>query len=110
MNAIQKSIPKVLACLAGMTLASAAFAQAPRSNPDVAASTGASSSRTPRPGRCGRPETVGQDGRPLTQPDDKAFNPQAQNVPLQLVESARGRPVGEGANHGRTDRSDRRHG
>lgn len=41
------------------------------------------------------PETVGRDGRPLTQPDDKAFNPQAQNVPLQVVEQrVRGRQVG----------------
>jgi len=95
MSAIQKSFPKVLACLAGMTLASAAFAQAPRSNLDVAASTGAFEFKDPKTGQVWTPETVGQDGRPLTQPDDKAFNPQAQNVPLQLVEQrVRGRPVG----------------
>ena len=95
MSAIQKSIPKVLACLAGMTLASAAFAQAPRSNLDVAASTGAFEFKDPKTGQVWTPETVSQDGRPLTQPDDKAFNPQAQNVPLQLVEQrVRGRPVG----------------
>ena len=95
MSAIQKSIPKVLACLAGMALASAAFAQAPRSNLDVAASTGAFEFKDPKTGQVWTPETVGQDGRPLTQPDDKAFNPQAQNVPLQLVEQrVRGRPVG----------------
>jgi hypothetical protein len=95
MSAIQKSIPTVLACLAGMTLALAAFAQAPRSNLDVAASTGAFEFKDPKTGQIWTPETVGQDGRPLTQPDDKAFNPQAQNVPLQLVEQrVRGRPVG----------------
>jgi hypothetical protein len=95
MSAIQKSFPKVRACLAGMTLASAAFAQAPRSNLDVAASTGAFEFKDPKTGQVWTPETVGQDGRPLTQPDDKAFNPQAQNVPLQLVEQrVRGRPVG----------------
>ena len=95
MSAIQKSIPKVLACLAGMTLASAAFAQVPRSSLDVAASTGAFEFKDPKTGQVWTPETVGQDGRPLTQPDDKAFNPQAQNVPLQLVEQrVRGRPVG----------------
>jgi hypothetical protein len=95
MSAIQNSIPKVLACLAGMTLASAAFAQAPRSNLDVAASTGAFEFKDPKTGQVWTPETVGQDGRPLTQPDDKAFNPQAQNVPLQLVQQrVRGRPVG----------------
>jgi hypothetical protein len=95
MSTIQKSIPKVLACLAGMTLASAAFAQAPRSNLDVAASTGAFEFKDPKTGQVWTPESVGQDGRPLTQPDDKAFNPQAQNVPLQLVQQrVRGRPVG----------------
>ena len=95
MSAIQKSIPKVLACLAGMTLASAAFAQVPRSSLEVAASTGAFEFKDPKTGQVWTPETVGQDGRPLTQPDDKAFNPQAQNVPLQLVEQrVRGRPVG----------------
>jgi hypothetical protein len=95
MSAIQNSIPKVLACLAGMTLASAAFAQVPRSSLDVAASTGAFEFKDHKTGQVWTPETVGQDGRPLTQPDDKAFNPQAQNVPLQLVEQrVRGRPVG----------------
>jgi hypothetical protein len=95
MSAIQNSIPKVLACLAGMTLASAAFAQVPRSSLEVAASTGAFEFKDPKTGQVWTPETVGQDGRPLTQPDDKAFNPQAQNVPLQLVEQrVRGRPVG----------------
>ena len=95
MSAIRNSIPKVLACLAGMTLASAAFAQVPRSSLDVAASTGAFEFKDPKTGQVWTPETVGQDGRPLTQPDDKAFNPQAQNVPLQLVEQrVRGRPVG----------------
>jgi len=95
MSTIRKAIPKVLACLAGMTLASAAFAQAPRSSLDVAASTGAFEFKDPKTGQVWTPETVGQDGRPLTGPDDKAFNPQAQNVPLQVVEQrVRGRPVG----------------
>ena len=95
MSAIQNSFPKILACLAGMTLASAAFGQAPRNSLDVAVSTGASEFKDPKTGQVWTPETVGQDGRPLTQPDDKAFNPQAQNVPLQLVQQrVRGRPVG----------------
>jgi hypothetical protein len=95
MSTIRKAIPKVLACLAGMTLASAAFAQAPRSSLDVAASTGAFEFKDPKTGQVWTPETVGQDGRPLTGPADKAFNPQAQNVPLQVVEQrVRGRPVG----------------
>jgi hypothetical protein len=95
MSAIHKAIPKVLACLAGMTLASGAFAQGPRSSLDVSASTGAFEFKDPKTGQVWTPETVGQDGRPLTGPDDKAFNPQAQNVPLQVVEQrVRGRPVG----------------
>ena len=86
MSAIQNSFPKILACLAGMTLASAAFGQAPRNSLDVAVSTGASEFKDSKTGQVWTPETVGRDGRPLTQPDDKAFNPQAQNVPLQVVE------------------------
>ena len=95
MSAIQNSIPKILACLAGMTLASTAFAEAPRNSLDVAVSTGAFEFKDPKTGQVWTPETVGRDGRPLTQPDDKAFNPQAQNVPLQVVEQrVRGRQVG----------------
>src|SRR3982074_433539 len=95
MRAIQNSFPQILACLAGMTLASAAFGQAPRNSLDVAVSTGASEFKDPKTGQVWTPETVGRDGRPLTQPDDKAFNPQAQNVPLQVVEQrVRGRQVG----------------
>jgi hypothetical protein len=91
---IQKSFPAILGFLIGVTMASAAFAQTPRSALDVTASTGASEFKDPKTGQVWTPETVGQDGRPL-KPDDKAFNPQAQNVPLQVVEQrVRGRPVG----------------
>src|SRR4029450_12355708 len=51
--------------------------------------------RDPKTGQVWTPETVGQDGRPLTGPDDKAFDPQAQNAPLKVAEQrVRGRPVG----------------
>src|SRR5260370_31483797 len=94
MSAIHHSIPKVVACLAAMTVASAAFAQAPRSSLDVAASTGAFEFKDPKTGQVWTPETVSQDGRPL-KPDDKAFDPQAQSVPLQVaLQHMRGRPVG----------------
>jgi hypothetical protein len=94
MSTIQQSIPKVLACLAGMTLASAAFAQAPHSSLEVAVSTGAFEFKDPKTGQVWTPETVSQDGR-LLKPDDKAFDPQAQNVPLQVaLQQVRGRPVG----------------
>jgi hypothetical protein len=40
------------------------------------------------------PENVGQGGKPIA-PDDKAFDPQAQNVPLQMaIQYVPGRPVG----------------
>lgn len=88
-------IPAILACLIGMTLASAAVAQAPRSSLDVTASAGAPEFRDPKTGQVWTPETVGQDGRPLTGPDDKAFDPQAQNAPVKIAEQRlRGRPVG----------------
>jgi hypothetical protein len=88
-------IPASLACLIGMTLASAAVAQAPRSSLDVTASAGAPEFRDPKTGQVWTPETVGQDGRPLTGPDDKAFDPQAQNAPVKIAEQRlRGRPVG----------------
>src|SRR4029450_6445669 len=53
--------------------------------------------RDPKTGQVWTPETVGQDGRPLTGPDDKAFDPQGQNARLKVAEQrVRGRPVGTG--------------
>ncbi|MPZ34540.1 MAG: hypothetical protein GEV13_26735 [Rhodospirillales bacterium] len=95
MISVHNRIPKLVICFIGMTMASAAVAQAPRSSVDAAASTGAPEFRDPKTGQVWTPETVGQDGRPLTGPEDKAFNPQAQNVPAKTVEQRlRGRPVG----------------
>ena len=59
MSAIQNLIAKTLACLAGMTLASAAFAQTPRNSLDVSASTGAFEFKDPKTGQVWTPETVG---------------------------------------------------
>ena len=85
----------LLICFVGMTFAPAAIAQAPRSTLDVASSAGAPEFRDPKTGQVWTPETVGQDGRPLTGPEDKAFDPRAQNVPLRVPEQRlRGRPVG----------------
>ncbi|MPZ35939.1 MAG: hypothetical protein GEV13_34125, partial [Rhodospirillales bacterium] len=76
-------------------MASAAAAQAPRSSVAVAASTGAPEFRDPKTGQVWTPETVSQDGRPLTGPDDKAFDPKAQTTPAMVAEQrVRGRPVG----------------
>jgi hypothetical protein len=95
MSSAQKRLPQLFICLVGMTIASAAVAQAPRSSVAVAASTGAPEFRDPKTGQVWTPETVSQDGRPLTGPDDKAFNPQAQTTPAMVAEQrVRGRPVG----------------
>ena len=95
MSANRRPIAKILAGLVGMTAASsAALAQAPRSSIDAAASTGIPEFRDAKTGQVWTPETVGQDGKPIG-PDDKAFNPQAQNVPAMVAEQrVRGRPVG----------------
>jgi hypothetical protein len=78
----------------GMTLASAVLAQATKSNVDVASSTGAFEFRDPKTGHVWTPETVGQDGKPIS-PDDKAFDPLSQSVPLQMVlQKAVPKPVG----------------
>ena len=88
-------VPKVLIGLIAMTAAQSALAQATRSSVDIAASTGAPEFKDPKTGQIWTPETVGQDGRPLAGPDDKAFNPSAQNVPATITEQrVRGRPVG----------------
>lgn len=95
MSSAHNRMPRLLICFIGMTVASAAMAQAPRSSMDIPASTGAPEFRDPKTGQVWTPETVSQDGRPLTGPEDKAFNPQAQNVPAKSVEQRiRGRPVG----------------
>jgi hypothetical protein len=95
MSANRRPIPQILACLVGMTAAaSAALAQAPRSSIDAAASAGVPEFRDAKTGQVWTPETVGQDGKPIG-PDDKAFNPQAQNVPAMVAEQmVRGRLVG----------------
>lgn len=95
MNGAISMTSTVVAALLGVTLASAAFAQAARSSLDVAASSGVPEFRDPKTGQVWTPETVGQDGRPLAGPEDKAFDPKAQNVATQIaVQQVRGRPVG----------------
>ena len=89
------AIPKSLVGLIGLTVASAALGQANRASLDVAASTGAPEFRDPKSGQVWTPETVGQDGRPLAGPEDKAFDPRAQNAPAMIAEQrVRGRSVG----------------
>jgi hypothetical protein len=96
---MSKSPMAMLLCLAGMTIAPAVvapmvMAQAPRGSVDVTASTGVPEFRDPRTGQVWTPETVGQDGKPIG-PEDRAFDPRGQAVPLQVVEQrAQAKPVG----------------
>jgi hypothetical protein len=79
-----------------MTVASAVFAQAPRSSGSAAAPSGVPEFKDSMTGQVWTPQTVGQDGRPLIGPDDKAFDPKAQNVPLKSYDqTVRGKPVAE---------------
>src|SRR5215510_5500564 len=95
MNRTPNVLPKILAGLIAMAMASAALAQANRASLDVATSAGVPEFRDPKTGQVWTPETVGQDGKPLAGPEDKAFDPNAQNVPLMIGEQrVRGRPVG----------------
>jgi hypothetical protein len=95
MSRARSAIPNIIVGLVGMTVASAALAQATRASVDVAASTGVPEFRDPKTGQVWTPETVGQDGRPLAGPEDKAFDPKAQNVATQIaLQQVRGRPVG----------------
>jgi hypothetical protein len=88
-------LPTILAGVIGVTMASTAFAQGNRAAVDVATSTGSPEFRDPKTGQVWTPETVGQDGRPLAGPEDKAFDPTAQNVPEIIAEQrVRGRTVG----------------
>jgi len=81
-------------CLLGMTIASAAMGQAARSSVEAAATTGAPEFRDPKSGMVWTPENVGQDGKPIG-PDDKAFDPLAQNAPRQAaLQKAIAKPVG----------------
>ena len=95
MSRARSAIPNIIVGLVGMTVASAALAQATRASVDVAASTGVPEFRDPKTGQVWTPETVGQDGRPLAGPEDKAFDPKAQNDATQIaLQQVRGRPVG----------------
>lgn len=79
----------------GATLSSVAFAQASRPGVSVPATAGTPEFRDPKTGQVWTPATVGQDGRPLAGPEDKAFDPNAQTAPAMISEQrVLGRPVG----------------
>jgi len=91
---MNRSLTTLSLCLLGMTLVPAAHAQATKSAVDVAASTGAPEFRDPKSGMVWTPENVGQGGKPIL-PEDHAFDPTSQNVPVQgVLQRATARPVG----------------
>jgi len=97
MSRVHKNVAPILLVVAllSVTIASAAVAQASRSKLDITASQGVPEFRDPKTGQIWTPENVGQDGRPLAGPEDKAFDPKAQNAPALIAEQrVRGRPVG----------------
>lgn len=95
MSAVRALLSNVRAIALAMAFVPAAFAQGQRSSLDVYASTGVPEFKDPKTGQVWTPENVGRDGRPL-KPDDKAFDPRAQVVPITGIreQRVRGRPVG----------------
>jgi len=75
---------KAVACLVGLTVASAALAQAPRSSVDAAASSGLPEFRDPKTGQIWTPDNVGGGGKP-TDAASRAFDPLAQAVVVRGV-------------------------
>jgi hypothetical protein len=94
MVGLRKAIATTAIIVGGMAVATTALAQGGRRTVDVAVTQGVPEFRDPKTGQVWTPETVGQDGRPIG-PDDKAFDPRAQSVPLQAaLQTARPKPVG----------------
>ena len=74
----------ILACLVGLTMASAAHAQAPRSKVDMPTTPGVPEFRDPKTGQIWTPLNVGQQSGPPT-PQDLAFDPLGQAVYVRGV-------------------------
>lgn len=86
---------RILAAAIGAALASGAMAQANRATTNVPASSGAPEFRDPKTGQVWTPETVGRNTAPASGPQDKAFDPSAQDVPGKVaVQSVQGHPLG----------------
>lgn len=86
---------RILAAAIGVALASGAMAQASRGTTNVPATAGVPEFRDPKTGQVWTPETVGRTTAPPTGPQDKAFDPSAQDVPGQVaVQGVQGRPLG----------------
>jgi hypothetical protein len=79
MHKLPKGAAGVLAGVVGLVLASAAWAQAPRSTVNVSATSGVPEFRDPKTGQIWTPLNVGQQSGPPT-PQDLAFDPRGQAV------------------------------
>jgi hypothetical protein len=88
MQQYRDSVLGILACLVGLTMASAAHAQAPRSKVDMPTTPGVPEFRDPKTGQIWTPLNVGQRSGPPT-PQDLAFDPLGQAVYVQGVVTQR---------------------
>lgn len=87
---------RILAAAIGLALASGAMAQANRAATNVPATAGAPEFRDPKTGQVWTPETVGQSTAAPSGPQDKAFDPGAQDVAGKVAEQrVQGRPLGQ---------------
>lgn len=88
MQHFQAKTIAILACVAGLTTASAALAQTPRSKVDIQATPGVPEFRDPKTGQIWTPLNVGQQSGPPT-PADLAFDPRGQAVYVKGVVTQR---------------------
>ena len=88
MQQYRDSVLGILACLVGLTMASAAQAQTPRSKVDMPATPGVPEFRDPKTGQIWTPLNVGLRSGPPT-PEDLAFDPLGQAVYVQGVVTQR---------------------
>jgi hypothetical protein len=84
MQQYRDSVLGILAWLVGLTMASAAHAQAPRSKVDMPTTPGVPEFRDPKTGQIWTPLNVGRQSGPPT-PEDLAFDPLGQAVYVRGV-------------------------
>ena len=84
MQQYRDSVLGIMACLVGLTMASAAHAQAPRSKVDMPTTPGVPEFRDPKTGQIWTPLNVGRQSGPPT-PEDLAFDPLGQAVYVRGV-------------------------
>jgi hypothetical protein len=84
MQQYRDSVLGIMACLVGLTMASAAHAQAPRSKVDMPTTPGVPEFRDPKTGQIWTPFNVGRQSGPPT-PEDLAFDPLGQAVYVRGV-------------------------